>query len=369
MSERALDRLMAQASPIDDDAVAALDLTRAESELLEAIVSSAPEAVPNIAAARERRARRRAPRRLIGMGVAAAAIVGFVLLVGGGGARHELAGPAYAGAAVRVAKANSRILVGLPGWKVTRADEFTVDNGEMTFSDGKHELGVFWKPASQYRGYMRDRGADGAARVSVTVLGRRGTRFLSRGLQHPDFRTLLPPQGRNFIEISGELDERTYMGLLRSLTTVDIDRWLAALPVGTVRPADRAAAVDEILKGIPIPPGLDVARLRRGDAVKDRYSLGFEVSGAVACGWLDQWNTARRTGDAAAKTEAVRAMQTSHHWPVLLQPPLGNVASIVWEYADQIAMGTPGYSGHAVDVKPGNDVHFRRNYVSALGCP
>jgi hypothetical protein len=74
-------------------------------------------------------------RRLLARGVggasavAAAGALVVALLVGGGTSRLE-----FAEAAVKVAEANSRLLIGEPGWRVVRAAELTVDDGEMTFT-------------------------------------------------------------------------------------------------------------------------------------------------------------------------------------------------------------------------------------------
>jgi lysozyme family protein len=47
--------------------------------------------------------------------------------------------------------------------------------------------------------------------------------------------------------------------------------------------------------------------------------LGKSVTGAVACEWLQRWLSATRAGDGVAAQEAVDAMGTAPHWPVLLQ--------------------------------------------------
>jgi hypothetical protein len=360
-----LDQLVAT-SPVLDDEVESLDLTHAETELVQQIIAMPREAVPDVSGGGSARGRQRTwGRRLSGASAVAAVAVLVVVLTAGRGAHSD-----FADAAVKVAEANPRILLDKPGWSVVRADfdEFSVERGEMTFSDGEHYLDVYWRPASEYDDFMRDRAADGAARTSVTVVGRHGTRFLSPGSR--SFTTLMPPEGPVFVEISGQVveGERAYTELLGSLETVGVDTWLAALPASAVRPADRAAVVNRMLDGVPLPDGFPIEELRGGDAVKDHYSLAMEVSGAVACGWLDRWNQAKRAGDTAAMRESVDAMQTSHRWPVLLEMPPGTHNSTVWEYADQIAMRTPGYSGRDVDVKEGNDVAVRRNYVQALGC-
>jgi hypothetical protein len=74
-----------------------------------------------------------------------------------------------------------------------------------------------------------------------------------------------------------------------------------------------------MLQDIPLPPDFDTAALQSESDLTDRFMLGKSVTGAVACGWLQRWLSATRAGDDAAAQEAVDAMGTARHWPVLLQ--------------------------------------------------
>jgi hypothetical protein len=380
VNDRELDGLIRELSPVDDERVAALDLQRADIELMEDIVSSPSNEIVDIETERVRRSRR---RRLLTRGVGGASAVAAVgalvvaLLVGGGTSRPE-----FAEAAVKVAEANSRLLIGEPGWRVVRAGEFTVDDGELTFGsdadavDGKGELELHWYPARIYRAHVRDRAAD-ATRTPVTVLGKPATRFGYPALGLTELVTVLPPDGDNFVEIRGDVGGAArYMELLASLEAVDVDTWLAALPtsttvrprpdrragvadVSTVQPGERPAVVDEMLAGVPIPAGLDVDALRDDPAVMNRYDLGSLVAGAIACGWLDRWTAGRAAGDAAAVREAAAALRTSRGWPALREMPERTFNSVVWDYADAVE--------HPSAAKARNV--SLRFYESGLGCP
>jgi hypothetical protein len=276
--------LLRAASPIAADRAAALDLRAAELDLLDEIMSTHP---------RRRVALRWRPLALATAVAAAAAVV--IALIPGGTSRPE-----YAAAAVRVAEANARILVGEPGWTITEAEQFTVDEGEVTFTNGDRRFEVHWYPADQYRGYLRDRAADAEQRT-ITVLGRPARRFTYRALRIQDVATILPPQGSNFAEIrGGNMSLGRFMRVLRSAKTVDVNTWLAAMPVALVRPHDRPAIVDQMLKGVPIPPGVDVAKLREG-GVHSTYQLVIEVYKPIACGWLER-------GDKTA-------LRNARRWP------------------------------------------------------
>src|SRR5882757_3230310 len=118
-----------------------------------------------------------------------------------------------------------------------------------------------------------------------------------------------------------------------------IETWLAAMPASVVKPADARTTVDAMLAGLPLPPGLDKQRLYQQET-RDRYQVGAEVSGAVACGWLDQWVAAKRSGDAQKLKQATDALATSHGWKVLNDMnPEGDYPEVLWGYADQVAQG------------------------------
>lgn len=248
----------------------------------------------------------------LGLAVATVAILVGIGSIGGGSGDQ----PTFAAAAIRVAQANPRLLVTEPGWSVTSADEFKPESGQMTFADGTHELELDWYPARWYHSYYRDRSEVDNTPTMLTLLGQRA-RMVQYG-SRPDFATMLPPQGKVFVEIRGDLGSRqAYLTAIRSLRPVDVDTWLSAMPATVVSPTERAAAVDEMLKGIPLPQGFDASRLRSGGSVLDRYQLGARVTGTVACKWVEQWAQARSDGDAARAAEAVQAMSTARSWPIL----------------------------------------------------
>jgi hypothetical protein len=165
-----------------------------------------------------------------------------------------------------------------------------------------------------------------------TLLGQRATTFAYAG-QHPNYATILAPKGNVFIEVNGSFgSKQEHEAVLRSLRSVGVEAWLAAMPAEVLRPAERSAAIAQMLQDIPVPPGFDTSTLRfrgmpmpSGSALQsegvltDRFMLGKAVTGAVACGWLQRWLSATRAEDGAAAQEAVDAMATARHWPVLLQ--------------------------------------------------
>ncbi|MEZ5098782.1 MAG: hypothetical protein R3C15_03055 [Thermoleophilia bacterium] len=299
---------------------------------------------------------RRRALRLGLVGVAAAAIAAGAVVVA---SDRDDSGQAWAAEVVRVAEAAPRLLVDAPGWRVVRADQFAVGDGEMTFARGDAVLELRWIP----RAGLGDRGAklaEGAdVDVRLPVLGRE-----ARVLGYPDddeFRALWV-DGDAYVELRGAApDLDAFAALLDRLRRVGVDEWLTAMPVSVVRPAARAEVVAEMLRGLPLPPGLDVDALGRGDVVRDRYQLGAAVAGRVACGWLDRWAAGKRAGDDAAMREAAAAMATSRAWPILREMQAqGAYPDAVWELADAVkGDGT---------VVGGKELRLEDAYQSALGC-
>ena len=306
-----------------------------------------------------RRPRRWSRRRLLPIAAPAAAaallaVVVGITLSGRGGEQ------AWAAALLRVAEAAPRLLVDEPGWQVTRADQFSVDYGEMTLADGDRELEIKWLPASQYEDSvekrvveMDDLATAPAADAEARLFRYPGTNEFVAVWRRSDYT----------VEARGVApDADAFRAMLASLHEVDVDTWLSAMPASVVKPASQAEVVDEILAGIPLPPGFDATAIETTDAVRDRYQLGAQVAGAVACAWIDRWVAARRAGDETRAREAVDAMATSTTWPVLQEMnDEGDYPEVVWELA--AAMATDG------TIPAGRPMTVEEAYEATLGCP
>jgi len=358
MTDDELDLLVGQASPISDSRVAAFDLGSGELDLKEAIMSTTLETPTPLEPVAPRHHRRRRPLVTVGLvalSAAAASVIGLVAV----GHNGPGGGSAYAAEAVAVAEANDRVLI--RDWSVTRADEFSTDVGEMTFSDGEHEVELRWGPAADYPDFLADRSRpDDADQLgTVTVLGRPGHLFRYVGSQ--EYTTLVEPEGAHYLALRGALgSEAAYRDLFARLHTVDVDTWLDAMPASVVKPGSRAAAIDQMLVGIPLPAGFDRAELDASTSVNDRYQLGAKVTGAVVCGWFDQWFTATEQGDTAGATAASAALVSSHQWAILQEmASSGDWPRILWQYADAT-------KGASADLKDGLT---RASVASAFGCP
>lgn len=328
MKNEEFDQLLARANPFGDDSVRRLPVDAVASDLLEDLMTSTaptPELRPN-----------RRPRIIV---LAAAAAVIVIALTGVFFPRGNPAAPtsAYGAEVLKVAEANQRLLLDAPGWKVSRVDEFTAEQGEMSFTNGKQELAVHWRPATEYQGYFDDR-AYGNTKEPIELLGQKGTMFRYAGTT--DFTTILPVKGKNFLEIRANVgSEAAYRELIGKLEPVGVEEWLDAMPASAVKPAENTKVVDGMLADLPVPAGFDKSGLYK-QTVSDRYQVGARVSGAVTCAWLNQWTAAKKSGDQAKLTEATDAMKTSRGWKVLKEMDKeGDYPDVIWEYADQIAKG------------------------------
>jgi hypothetical protein len=264
----------------------------------------------------------------LGFGLACVAVIAVLVVLGGGSVDTVKEGgrPTYAAAAVKVAEANPRLLVTAPGWAIVHAHSFEVDSGILeyryrhtpAYGIDANSLHQSWYPAGSYRSTLRELG-QGRTRRATTVLGRPATTFHDHHRGGSDYFTVLAPQGNVFVELSARLSPSDYATVLRSLRAVGVDRWLAAMPPEVVQPAARSAVIAQMLDGVPRPPGFQTAGLEAETHFTDRYQLGQAVAGAVACGWIESWSAATRSGDDGVARQAVEGMAGARRWTVLLQ--------------------------------------------------
>jgi hypothetical protein len=297
---------------------------------------------------------RRTGPLLIAVGAACATVAAIVAINGTDSRKgsHTV----WAAELVRFAEASPRLLLDTEGWIVTRADELSHEEGEMTFSNGADEADLHWRPSDTHQTYVEDRRADAHASWPITIDGVDGV--LVQYKEGSSFTALWRHDGRSLEFRADTLGTKeAFENLAASLHEVDVDTWLSAMPESVIRPDSRAATVEEMLEDIPVPDSVDVSKLKRGDVVSDEYQLGALVTGAVTCGWIDQWIVANRSGDTAARDEAVAALASTRDWDVLnSMQRQGDWSEVLWSYADAIVAEPQG----APSVVAG--------YGSGLGC-
>ena len=233
----------------------------------------------------------------------------------------------FAEAAIRAAESSPRLLV--EGWEVTRVDEWSAGRGEMTFARDGRTLDCA--------------GATGPLKDGIERVGEHVHRD-----RRPPARTISSRAGTTCCARRRALAE-AFVETLEDIHRVGAEGWLEALPDSAVAPRAQAATVQEMLRGIPVPPGF-VAPEETGET-RDRYQLGAKVAGAVACALIERGGK-----------EAVEALASSRSWPILLEMNAeGDYPEVVWQYADALN-GT----GDVPAGKPG--VTVEESYRGALGC-
>ncbi|MEN8114643.1 MAG: hypothetical protein ABFS21_09670 [Actinomycetota bacterium] len=146
--------------------------------------------------------------------------------------------------------------------------------------------------------------------------------------------------------------------ILAQIRKVDLATFEAAMPEGSVASGEVSGVVDEMLADVPLPPGFDTSFL---SATGDRYHVGANVVGNVACAWIEQWIEATAEGDVKRAEEAAAALATSHDWSILREmQQQGAYPEVLWEYADAVAGDGTVMGGRILTVE--------ESYAQALGC-
>jgi hypothetical protein len=321
----------------------------------------APEAVARMRARALGRGRRRPARSrgwlLAPLAIGAALALVVVLIQAGGGNER-----AFAAEAVRAAEGAPRLLPG-SDWRVTRVDEWSAGTGEMTFARGAQELQLRWFPArvaGAEIGPAKDPNARFELEFGVYEGGVQQVRARVWRYEGSNEYTAVWRHGEATVEARGAAPSAAaFAGVVESLRRVGVEDWLRALPADAVTPQEHRDAVDEMLAGLPLPPGLDVAKLREGAATRDRYQLGAEVAGAVACGWFATWAQAKAAGDDAGVRRAVAALTSSRDWAILRE------MSAQGDYPRVLRMYTDAVAGDGT-VMAGKELSVEESYRDAL---
>jgi hypothetical protein len=271
------------------------------------------------------------------------------------------AGPtaAFGEALVRFANNSPLALLEAPGWQVVYADEEPDGFGEMHFvqgpadADGNPKGGLVqtqaslagrvasltWGPVNRADRKSIDAGHQSAS----TGLGVTARQFVYEGgtPRGFDITAIFIVRGRQLSFRATVTSMAMFRAELRALSAVDTVTWLRAMPPSVVKSADSRETVRLMLKGIPLPPGFDAARIRGAALVHDRYQLGAAVTGTVACMWIADWNRARTAGDPATVNRAIAAMATAPQWPILHEMARqGAWPQVLIGYANAMPKGT-----------------------------
>lgn len=274
-------------------------------------------------------------------------------------------------------------------WAITYFNASSVEEGDMSISavgpsagDDPARLDLWWAPADHHDEWVADAESAFGPGQAATVAGQPATVFEASATADPGVEggpggdvgaTGLPDDGSDpsfsaflvvgdhAVTVTGRFPSRQELdAALATLELVPPETWVTLVPA--VLPSQRPAVVDGMLADIPLPPGFDPEAVRAPTpAVPGPYHVGADVTGAVACGWIDSWVAARAAGDSAAAQAAVDAMATAHDWDVLADMEAqGDWPGVLLEYADALPTDGP--------VSGGRPLTVTESYANALGC-
>jgi hypothetical protein len=338
MNDTALDEALRAGARVTDDEVSGWSLDGADDALLAGLVAE-PAPV------------RRRRGRLLAMAASILVVAGGFTGVAVSGYGPGSAEEAYAAEVMAAADLATRLMVDDPAWRITYVDETA---GDLEFRSGRGRISVSVYRLSEFDGFVEDRREVGKLEPS-RLFGRPAVTVVEDGR----------PQ-----EIFGRLDDKRMVGVsfaaadhdvvLTKLRVVPSRQWLDALPDSVFSGDRRTLAIEEMLDGLPLPPGYDPGPLKRQGLISDRYGLGARVVQDVGCRWFDRWFDAQERGDAAGADQASRTLRTSGDWPVMREMEAdGDYPGIFGFYAEATKDGRTR--------NPDRDL-TRQRVNNALGC-
>jgi hypothetical protein len=319
---------MAAANPFDRERAASLPLSPAEDELLDAILAEPLPARPP-ATQSSARADGRRPRRLaLGAAAIAGCLLAFLLIFGSDGGRPTgQPSSAYASEVVHYADTSPRLLIAAPGWRVAGLQAGDVESEiQLVNGDGAKpvEVELSWTPTSATSLASRVHDIAGELGVqpltTVPVLGTTATVIPYHEWSPQDLGLFaLWQEGDYVVTYTARGSMEDFKAQLASLQKVDTQTWLAAMPPSVIKPDEFDPTVQQMLKGVSVPPGFTAADVVASSIPTDRYQLGASVASSVSCTWFARWAEARRSGNEDEINTAVAAMATAKDWPVIDQ--------------------------------------------------
>ncbi len=353
MRATAIDAALAAANPVQPGVLSSAGLQDAGAEMLAAIIAEphvAPS-TPGLTHGQDRRVTSRTKlwhrtRWLTACATATAvAAVLVVTLAGSGG--PDTGTPAFGAVLIRYAENSPLLMLQLRGWQTVDAIEDSPDEGELHYLP---EGAPRWAPEAELHwrtgrlsGWVKDRAASSDLSIAATVLGARARvfRYIGNTRSASTFTALWLYNGRVLEYRATVLDLAAFEQMLAAIHAVDEKTWLSALPPSVITAAEHPSTVTAMLEGIPLPPGFAASQISKGGLAQDRYQVGAAVAGTVACEWIRRWMEGRRSGNGGEVQEAIAAMATAPHWPVLRSmESQGAYPQVLDQYASEMAAGS-----------------------------
>lgn len=373
-------------SRITDEEITRLPLSHGRGELLEEIMSTHTDLTPHRDELATRRTRRRSWLAAGGAAAAVAALAGVVLLPQlGGDEKPREAAPAIGGSLsaspqaqalgtidVRSVPGGTYFALSAAGW---RLDSLSSTEGlvDATWINGDQSFSAVTYRAADYQDYFEDRDSQVGVEASggfgdelapstggsaplqeapgdtiveeseesepmrrigeSTLLGQDAMTWAYTDTDHATMRT---PEGEVFVEVRADgMALAEYQALLDTLVQTDAVGFETAFEDQLVTTDERAATIDQMLRGVPLPEGFtpDDVHLTLPAST---YHATADIAGSVACAWADQYFD----GDAAQKREALAELDGSTQWQMLRDiDDEGDYPEAIWEISDQLRNG------------------------------
>ncbi|OJU82585.1 MAG: hypothetical protein BGO11_16430 [Solirubrobacterales bacterium 70-9] len=390
MNARDAERLLAAADPVATERLDGLDFEAMEADLLADIEGG--RAALEVEPAPRPHVRR---PLVLALGTAAlAAALALVFLVFGDGNSGRPA-RAYGAELIRFAESTPLLLLEGPGWRVQEVNEYKTregNEGQMEFVTGKAvPWGSIRVTGNDEEGQYQEGLEPAAVRQRLVHLNWRelSQQNLATAIEYE--RGRIHPHGRHFVRLpvtdttafvdthaeifvnQGGPGDREMLALwsedgfllemtaavpdlagmeerLDWVTKVDSQTWLEAMPPKVVKAADIRATERRMLQGVPVPKTFSLGRIPEEGLTVSHDQLAGKVTGVVACLWFRQWGEAVRSGDAAAKAEAEKALLSSPSWPVLHREYHGNYRGDIYKFALAMPQGYWEWHGHHRDL-------------------
>ncbi len=298
----------------------------------------------------QQRRRRRTASRAVASCAVVAAVVGGVAAISGRNSDSPVAD--QLDSSLGTVTAPPLIALDVPGWRVERFDDSGQDNtryAEYQMTNGTSNLQV-----SFYAGGRLEMRTGGEKRDNIDFEGHPASLLDYATDGEPGRYRLDFVDGFWIWELDGDgfADRDAFLELASHVAVVDEATWQATLPPGVVTKDEQPAAVEDILVGIPLPTDFPAVSVQA--SASDPYQLTAQVTGAVFCAWLREWDGALDGGDTGAADAAAQAIASSYEWPALTTMTDGDWNEVVWSIADRVVAGDRSVVSQA---------------VRGLGCP
>lgn len=249
----------------------------------------------------------------------------------------------FAAALIKAAEQHPRYVLTAPEWTVQGVEGLTAGSGEVSYEKDGRLLAISWLPASEFHAHELSRSDKGTRAQPVEVDGADGSMYDMGVAGSPDrqFFVLLPAEGPAFVEIrtTADWNRDDFLSVLGTVRSAGVTEWLSSLPADVVSSDDVPSKVDDVLQGIPLPPGFDKSQFD-DLGTNDGYQFGAAVIGQVVSEWVDYWMAAKQAGRDDEVQKAQVALSGAHEWPGLVaMQDKGGYPDVIWQITDAVASG------------------------------